>query len=249
MASSKRLARWSKGNPKRSYSGRCHPAPRPSRKRPPLISSMDSAILAMMPGVRNPTQATSAPIWMRLVAAAMPAIIVQHSQTPRIVSGLPSSSKSRWSANQTVSKPTASAVRAISSMSAKRGVPPKADSSEIGTISPSPIGRVESGQRPSGSPPSAPVGCFLVASSTSTSMRSRCRLVPVRDTVVVALCPGPLPAPAPGHSRFIRRRRQVARRTAIRQATSSVTKETLGEKALSIRIRGSSSSPTKMDWT
>ena len=40
--------------------------------RPPLMSSIVSVILATRPGLRNPVQATSDPIWMRSVALARP---------------------------------------------------------------------------------------------------------------------------------------------------------------------------------
>ena len=47
------------------------------------MSSMVSAILAIEPGLWNEVQATIVPMGMPGSAAAIPAVVVQHSQTPR----------------------------------------------------------------------------------------------------------------------------------------------------------------------
>ena len=98
-------------------------------KRPPLISSIVSLILATRPGLRNPVQATSDPIWMSGTALARAAIVVKHSQTPRsswsegMLNWLPSSGrKMKWSMIQTVSKPALAAACVMARMSAKCGV-------------------------------------------------------------------------------------------------------------------------------
>ena len=65
------------------YSSACQPQPRPSTKLPWLMSSMVSAILAIEPGLWNEVQATIVPMGMPGSAAAIPAVVVQHSQTPR----------------------------------------------------------------------------------------------------------------------------------------------------------------------
>src|SRR5215207_8569013 len=66
------------------YSSACQPQPSPSTKLPRLMSSMDSAILAIEPGLWNAVHATMVPMGMPGSAAAMPAVVVQHSQTPRL---------------------------------------------------------------------------------------------------------------------------------------------------------------------
>ena len=65
------------------------PAPRPSTKRPPLISAMVAAIFAISAGGWKAAQATSGPRRTRSVAAAMAASVVHASHGPR--SGRPSS--------------------------------------------------------------------------------------------------------------------------------------------------------------
>ena len=113
-------------------------------------------------------QATSDPIWMRSVALARPAMVVKHSQTPRSSSSAGTwnwlsgwARNTRWSMIQTASKPASSAVRVIARMSAKWGVPPNAESSAIGRMTPMPIGRVLAGQRLS------VVGCHRAGSVPS----------------------------------------------------------------------------------
>ena len=122
--------------------------------RPPLMSSIVSVILATRPGLRKPVQATSDPIWMRSVALARPAMMVKHSQTPRSSSSAGTwnwlsgcARNTRWSMIQTASRPASSAVRVMARMSAKWGVPPNAESSAIGRMTPMPIGRSLTGQR------------------------------------------------------------------------------------------------------
>ena len=131
--------------------------------RPPLMSSIVSVILATRPGLRKPVQATSDPIWMRSVALARPAMVVKHSQTPRSSSSAGTwnwlsgcARNTRWSMIQTASRPTSSAVRVMARMSAKWGVPPNAESSAIGRMTPMPIGRSLTGQRLSAAAATAP---------------------------------------------------------------------------------------------
>ena len=90
-ASSKRLIRWSNGKPKAANSVSFQPAPRPSTRRPPLISSTVAAIFASIAGAWKAVAATSGPSVIREVAAARPASTVQASQGPRaaVVAGLP----------------------------------------------------------------------------------------------------------------------------------------------------------------
>ena len=82
-ASSKRLTRWSYGKPKAEYSVSFQPAPRPSTRRPPLISSRVAAFLASMAGLWKLVQATSGPIATRSVTAAMAVREVHASHGPR----------------------------------------------------------------------------------------------------------------------------------------------------------------------
>jgi len=76
-ASSKRLTRRSKGRPNIEKSRSFQPVPSPSTKRPPLISSIASACLAVTPGLRKSEQLTKAPSVTRLVTAAS-AVIMLH---------------------------------------------------------------------------------------------------------------------------------------------------------------------------
>ncbi len=98
-ASSKRPIRWSNGKPKARYSVSFQPAPRPRMSRPPLISSTVAAFLASIAGLWKLVEATSGPSSTRLVAAASPASIDQHSHGPR-GSGSPWRRYSRWSPTQ-----------------------------------------------------------------------------------------------------------------------------------------------------
>ena len=83
-ASSNRLIRWSKGAPSAANSTGFQPAPRPSTRRPPEISSTVAACLASMNGWWNAVAATSGPIATRSVASARPASVVQASHGPRV---------------------------------------------------------------------------------------------------------------------------------------------------------------------
>src|SRR6478736_6072417 len=67
-ASSKRATRWSYGKPYARYSVSFQPAPSPSTRRPPLISSTVAAFLAIIAGLWKLVEATSGPIVTRLVA-------------------------------------------------------------------------------------------------------------------------------------------------------------------------------------
>ena len=83
-ASSNRLIRWSKGEPRAANSVSFQPAPRPRTRRPPEISSTDEASLASMNGEWNAVDATRGPSVMRSVASARPASWVQTSHGPRV---------------------------------------------------------------------------------------------------------------------------------------------------------------------
>ena len=109
-ASSNRLARWSNGYPNARYSGSCHPAPRPSTRRPPLISSTVTAAFARSAGFRKLVHATKVPSVIRLVAAARAARTDQLSHVPTGRSSRPARRKSRWSGSQRESKPSDSAL-------------------------------------------------------------------------------------------------------------------------------------------
>src|SRR5215207_616282 len=62
----------------------------------------------------------------------------------------------RWSMIQIASRPASSAVRVMARMSAKWGVPPNAESSATGRMTPMPIGRSLTGQRLSPAATAAP---------------------------------------------------------------------------------------------
>ena len=82
-ASSKRPKMWSSGSPKaRAWPGHSWPAPRPKTKRPPLISSSVSAVLAMIPALRWRADRTHVPTFVREVTAATAPAIETPSQTP-----------------------------------------------------------------------------------------------------------------------------------------------------------------------
>ena len=82
------------------------PLPSPRTSRPPLTSSRVTAILASIAGLRNPVQAISGPIPIRVVASAAAVRIVQHSQKPN--RGRSATCRSRWSGTHSVSTPKAS---------------------------------------------------------------------------------------------------------------------------------------------
>ena len=81
--SSNRSMRWSNGKPNARNSVSFQPAPSPSTKRPPLISSIVAACLASSAGLWKLVQATSGPNSTREVTAAMAPISVHASHGPR----------------------------------------------------------------------------------------------------------------------------------------------------------------------
>ena len=83
-ASSKRAMRWSNGAPSAANSVSFQPAPMPSTRRPPEISSTVAACFASMNGAWKPIAATSGPIVTRSVASARPASVVHASHGPRV---------------------------------------------------------------------------------------------------------------------------------------------------------------------
>ncbi len=107
-------------------------------KRPPLISSSVSAILATSAGLRKGRQQTSGPKSTREVTAARPVRMDQHSQEP---STLPSERNSKWSGAHSESNPASSAKRAICMISAQPRVLPDIIGSQIGRWRPTLSGR------------------------------------------------------------------------------------------------------------
>ena len=117
-ASSKRLTRWSNGNPKARYSSSFHPAPSPRISRPPLSSWTAAALAASIAGLWKLVAATSGPSWTRVVIAAIAASWLHASHGP---TGSASRSRyRRWSPTQIESRPMPSAVSIIARSSGQR---------------------------------------------------------------------------------------------------------------------------------
>lgn len=133
-ASSNRSTRRSFGKPNASYSGSCHPAPRPRISRPPLISSAVAAILAMREGLRKLEQSTSVPISTRSVTAATALTTDHASSCPSI--GPSGGAWKKWSNIHTESSPYASAASANDRTAAHDGCPPSASLVAAGRITP-----------------------------------------------------------------------------------------------------------------
>jgi hypothetical protein len=82
-ASSNRSKMWSSGSPNAwACPGHACPAPSPKMKRPPLISSSVSAVLAMIPGLRWSADITQVPTLARNVIAATAPAMETPSQAP-----------------------------------------------------------------------------------------------------------------------------------------------------------------------
>ena len=159
-ASSNRPNTWSSGSPKAWAWRPACPDPRPNTNRPPLISSMVSTALAVIPGFRCRAERTHVPTLTRDVAAATAPVRAAHSQKPV---ALPSGGRhSSSSTVQTVSKPISSARTAMSRISVQRAVAPSTKDSPIGSTRP--ISRVRTvppacgRERRSGSPARARIG-------------------------------------------------------------------------------------------
>ena len=127
-------------------------------RRPPLISSTVSAILASSAGLRNEVDRTSVPISGRSVIAASAEMSDQHSHMPRGSS--PGTRWMRWSVIQRESAPICSPSWAISRRSLQRAEPPFIWRSVSGRINPTFNGRpfVDSDCAPTDTPLSSVIG-------------------------------------------------------------------------------------------
>ena len=121
-ASSKRAKMRSSGSPKaRAWPGHSCPAPRPKTKRPPLISSSVSAVLAMMPGLRCSADSTHVPTLTRDGDRRHRA--GHRDAVPHALRGLTVPARHRSSsASRACRSPIASARRAIARISGQRVV-------------------------------------------------------------------------------------------------------------------------------
>ena len=177
-ASSKRAKIRSSARPKkRAWPGHSWPAPRPKMKRPPLISSSVSAVLAMMPGLRCSAERTHVPTLIREVAPATAPAIETPSQTP--MCGPSFDRQSNSSGVQTVSKPMASERSAISRISVHRAVMRSGPNCARGNTTPISNGRIALSHRATGT-------ASLAARRTTLVARSRRWLVGPRPVVATA---------------------------------------------------------------
>src|SRR3990170_6476943 len=131
----------SSGKPNASPCFPAWPAPRPSRNRPPLISSIVSTTLAVRPAFLWSAERTQVPISIVDVAAATAAVIETHSQKPR-GPGHAAGRQSNSSGIRTVSNPISSASSACSRIALHGTFSPVGTVSNIGRTMPSFSGRI-----------------------------------------------------------------------------------------------------------
>src|SRR3972149_3229113 len=128
----------SPGKPNASPCFPAWPAPRPSRNRPPLISSIVSTTLAVRPAFLWSAERTQVPISIVDVAAAVSETPPQRPRGPGHAAGRQSNS----SGIRTVSNPISSASSACSRIALHGTFSPVGTVSNIGRTMPSFSGRI-----------------------------------------------------------------------------------------------------------